>query len=126
MSTEEKNQWQDQLEDIVDTGEIAYSLFWDTGGPGGGAGLETIYKYAGLYFGYTSDLELQGPFDSFEGALTDYFTFVTNAVESITCTSMSAKDLVPRLQYGSDIEHTLTINGERWKVTASGEFRRVE
>jgi hypothetical protein len=118
--------WDDKLEEIAEDGEIVFALWWDSGAPGPGADREVVYKYQGQYFLVTSDPELYGPYGSVASAIGGFET-VGPATEGISCTEMSTEELVALLEYsGGGEEITLTINGEKWKGTLSGELIRDE
>ena len=48
---------------ILKEGKTVYSLFWDSGGPGGGAGDENIIKFKNQYWAFSEYTSLSGPFD---------------------------------------------------------------
>ena len=57
---------------VCEGGECAFSLHWDSGGPGAGAGVESIYKFKNQYWYYSVDNDLSGPFDSLTEALDGF------------------------------------------------------
>ena len=56
------------LDTIINEGECVYSLCWDTGGPGSGAGVERVYRWNNLYAVCLDD-EHYGPYGSLPEAV---------------------------------------------------------
>ena len=56
-------------ERISEQGERVFSLHWDSGAPGIGAGMDSIYKFKNQYWNYSFDNEVSGPFDSLTEAM---------------------------------------------------------
>ena len=110
---------------ILKEGETVYSLFWDSGGPGGGAGSETIIKFKNQYWAFTEYTGFSGPFDELEYALTSDFITVTSATQSVYSSELSAERIAELLE-PFDLEYTkrLIINGKDWVITTEGEFMR--
>jgi len=110
---------------ILKEGKTVYSLFWDSGGPGGGAGSETIIKFKNLYWTCNDYSGFSGPYDALEYALSSEFTTVTSATQSIYCSELSISEIVELLK-PFDIEFTkrLIINGRDWVITTEGKFMR--
>ena len=106
-------------------GKTVYSLFWDSGGPAGGAGCETIKKFKNQYWAFTGDTGFCGPFDALEYALTSDLITVTSATRSVYSSELSAKRIAGLLE-PFDIEYTkrIEINGSDWVITTEGEFMR--
>ena len=58
------------LDTIINEGECVYSLCWDTGGPGSGAGVERVYRLNDLYaVCLDDDDEHYGPYRSLPEAV---------------------------------------------------------
>ena len=110
---------------ILKEGKTVYSLFWDSGGPAAGGGCEFVQKFKGLYWKYTGCGGLSRPFDDLEYALSDEFTTVTSATQCISCTELSAREIVEFLE-PFDLEHTkrIVINGQDWVITLEGDFMK--
>ena len=53
------------LEAIIEDGNVVAEHHWDSGGPGAGAGVVSVYKYRGCYFGL-NDVAWYGPFDTLD------------------------------------------------------------
>lgn len=56
-------------EQIIDNGEIVYSLFWDSGAPGAGAEYEYIYHYDDKYYPVLSYDDSMVAYNTLEEAL---------------------------------------------------------
>ena len=110
---------------ILKEGKTVYSLFWDSGGPGGGAGSETIIKFKNQYWAFTEYTGFCGPFDALEYALTSDFITVTSATQSVNSSELSAERIAELLE-PFEIEYTkrIEINGRDWVITTEGEFMR--
>ena len=110
---------------ILKEGKTVYSLFWDSGGPGGGAGDEIIIKFKNQYWAFSEYTGLSGPFDELEYALSSDFITVTSATQSIYSSELSAERIAELLE-PFDLEYTkrLIINGKDWVITTEGEFMK--
>ena len=110
---------------ILKEGKTVYSLFWDSGGPAGGAGCETIKKFRNQYWAFTGDTGVYGPFDDLGYALTSDFITVTEATQSVYSSELTIPEIVELLE-PFDIEYTkrIVINGRDWVITTEGEFMR--
>ena len=110
---------------ILKEGKTVYSLFWDSGGPCGGAGSETIKKFRNQYWAFTGDTGFYGPFDAMEYALSSELITVTEATQSVYSSELTIPEIVELLE-PFDIEYTkrLEINGRDWVITTEGEFMR--
>jgi hypothetical protein len=89
----------------------AFSLDWDSGGPGAGAGTEVVYRLAGKYLYLSSTYGWTGPFDTLDEAYGDIF--VSAATQSIWCSEWSEEEVIARmtLNGGPPVLH---INGNPW------------
>jgi hypothetical protein len=111
---------------VLEAGEIAYKLYWDSGGPGAGADFEIIYKYLGKYFRAASDEPMDGPHDSLNEVLDDRYLTVTDASEAIWCTEISAEEIVKRIELCEVMDgHRLSINDISYEVD-SGRLKKVK
>jgi hypothetical protein len=110
---------------ILEEGKVVYSLFWDSGGPGGGAGSETIVKFKNQYWAFTGSAEFFGPYDAMEYALSSEFITVTEATQSVYSSELSAEEIAELLE-PFEIEYTkrLIINNKDWVITTEGEFMK--
>jgi len=110
---------------ILKEGKTVYSLFWDSGGPGSGAGSEAVIKFKDLYWTCTDYAGFSGPYDALEDALSSEFTTVTSATQRIYSSELSIAEIVELLE-PFDIEYTkrLIINDRDWVITTEGEFMR--
>ncbi len=116
--------YDDLIEQITEEGNEVFSLEWDSGGPGAGAGCEYVYRWRGKFAATSLDDCNPGPFNSLDEALAanDLFT-VTSATTSIRCSLLTAKALAKRLQCQDD-GHAIEINGELWVYHNEGGFTK--
>lgn len=117
-------EWDDS-EAIFEEGEKVYSLYWDSGAPGAGAGYESVYKWNDRYYLLLSDGDgADEPFDTLREAIdAGELTYVNSAMQEITSTELSAAEIVAMLNNDeSDPVERLTINGELWQRDASGTW----
>ena len=122
FESEEEQDIDSRLEEIADLihteGDQAYSVYWDSGAPGVGAGVDSIVRFRGLYFSNTEVEGVEGPFPSLDGALSMTFFMVTQAIVRINSDELSAADIASRLiayDIADEEQHRLTINGEPWQ-----------
>ena len=118
-------------------GELLFSLEWDSGGPGAGAGIECIYRLRGHYFFQSLDFGLGGPFATFEdpveyvvGMGEDGSIPVNSATREITCSIWGVDELVQRLDLAMcEAGFDLVLNGESFRLEVLGdgtrELRRI-
>lgn len=105
--------------------ELVWCVAWDSGAPGGGAGVERVYRLDGTYYYCSSSGDDLGPFDSLQKTLLDNELIrVTDTIVSVDCPELSAEEiakmLVPdELNYG----YELSINDESWAFCEPGVFR---
>jgi hypothetical protein len=111
---------------IHEQGDVVFSLAWDSGGPGAGAGVDCIYKYRD-YFWRLDDFGLAGPFSDFEDALWGEYIAVSSATESIECSEWSTEELIQKIKpIGLDDNVNITINGEGWQLDPDGNIIRKD
>jgi hypothetical protein len=118
----------DDSDAIFEEGEKVYSLYWDSGAPGAGAGYESVYKWNGQYYLLLSDGDDENePFDTLREAIdAGELTYVNSAMQEITSTELSAIDIVAMLNNDkSEPAERLTINGELWQRDARGSWLPV-
>jgi hypothetical protein len=61
-------EWVETCNDLVrEEGRLVGEHHWDSGGPGAGAGIDSIYLFRGLFFG-DDDTGCFGPFENFADA----------------------------------------------------------
>lgn len=92
-------------------GRSVFSLEWDSGGPGGGAGIETVYRISGKYLYLSNTYGWTGPFDTLDDAYGHIF--VTDATQSIDCSEWSDEEIIGRMQLTGG-PPVLYINGTAW------------
>jgi hypothetical protein len=115
------------VEQIVENGEEVFSHSWDSGGPGAGAGCESVYKWKGKYATGSLDNDQLGPFTSLRKALKTpeaSLTQVSDATTDISCSELSAAQLVKLLECYQDGLEVL-VNDEVWVYRAGAwQFER--
>jgi hypothetical protein len=110
-------------ERIREQGECVCSIHWDSGAPGSGAGVDSIYKFKDEYWLY-SDGDLSGPFEFLAEAMDGFG--ITDATESIYSTEVTATELATRVElYDPSSGHRIEINGEQWEVSPDGKLERA-
>jgi quinol monooxygenase YgiN len=92
-------------------GTAVFSLDWDSGGPGAGAGTETVYRVGDHYLYLSSTFGWEGPYETLDdayGCIT-----VTGATQSIWSGEWDEDEIVARIQLydGPPVIH---INGSPW------------
>lgn len=105
------------VEAIVESGERVYSLSWDTGGPGGGAGAEHVYALDGLYAVVLDDGESFGPYQSLQEAISEHEQLswvgpATTEIESSELKTAEIEVLLRPLEGVDEPTLNLKINGE--------------
>lgn len=122
MTTDENTK-----EEVIEHGTPVYRLYWDSGGPGAGADNEWVYAYQGsFYVSLSYEAELFGPYETLEEAAKFAELFSVNESTEEIETIVAAEDLVKRLEYQGDRDHTFIINGSKWRVSAEGVFSPEE
>lgn len=110
---------------VLEEGELVYSLYWDSGGPGAGAEYESVYLWEGQYFAVLSyEEEMQGPFATLREAIEACeLTYVNEAVEAIDSTELRAAEIAALLRTDAETSlQRLTINNEEWQRTDDGRW----
>ena len=120
---------EDELEQLIDENEPAYSIYWDSGAPGAGAETERIYRWGEGYIALLSYDVVETVFPTLRAALdATEIHGVSSATKRVNSSELSSEELVdvlePRLQRDDEVE--LVVNGERWRVTKEGRFERVK
>ncbi len=68
---------------VLEEGELVARKEWDSGGPGGGAGVVTVYEFRSCFFG-VSDEDFRGPFDDLDEACDSVgLKAITSATQTI-------------------------------------------
>ena len=107
---------------VHEQGEVVFSLSWDSGHPGAGAGADCIYKFRDYFWRY-DDFGLAGPFADFEEALWEDYIPVTSATESIRCSEWPMKKLIQKLKPCElEEDHDIIINGQKWRMSPDGNL----
>ena len=99
---------------IIKRGEVVLSYYWDSGGPGAGAGVEQIFCFEGCYAVASEYEGLLGPFDSLIQAIEETkILSIGDSGERIECASLSVAQIIDLLHmYCSGNEPILLINGQ--------------
>jgi uncharacterized protein (TIGR02996 family) len=111
---------------IIEEGEMVYELEWDSGGPGAGAGVNSVHHWKGKYVS-SSDNGHEGPFNSLDEALEedDGLLCVNSATGCINSSVMSAKEIAKRLVCYEKDGFEVQINGQYWVYrAATNDFKR--
>jgi hypothetical protein len=112
------------VDQITEKGTVVYSLEWDSGGLGAGAGEESVYEWNRQFAVTSLDYCEPGPFNSLEEAITaNSLLFVNSATVSITCSLWSAPKLAKQLECDED-GCRVSINGQLWIYSEKGGFTR--
>jgi hypothetical protein len=116
LDREDRDFWLDELGELVwRFADQVFSLEWDSGGPGAGAGTETVYRLADKYLTSSFDFGWGGPHVSLDDA---YGTIVvTGATREIWCSEWTEEEIIARMEL-SDPPPAITINGTRWPFEA--------
>jgi hypothetical protein len=107
-------------------GKRAFYLFWDSGGPGGGAGQDAVYEFLDEYWPYSGDEGLGQPYRTLKEALKTQFTGITSATGEVSCEGMSPKALLAILDTGVEAGHVVTINGLNWEGGKKRKWKLLE
>lgn len=115
-----------EREDITEYGEQVYSLFWDSGGPGGGAEYEYIYRYQGYFYPILSyDYDVQ-PYSSLGEALRESeLSTLLDACEEIEFPPEYRNQIMPLLNYAGEDGRDIRINGEVWFVAPKIGLKKI-
>jgi len=107
---------------IHEQGEVVFSLSWDSGNSGAGAGADCIYKFRDHFWRY-DDFGLAGPFADFEEALWEDYIPVTSATKKIYCSAWHTKKLIQKLKPAElEEDHDININGQKWRMSPDGNL----
>lgn len=115
--------WMDGLlEQVHATGRLVFSLYWDSGGPGAGAGYENVYELAGKYLYSSDSFGWTGPFDSLDDAYGSIF--VSEATREISSTVWDEDEIIARIDLHGEPDG-LRINGTVWPLEHLEHRNRV-
>lgn len=114
---------------VTDHGHPVFVLEWDSGGPGGGAGTESVHSFQDFYFTTSVDFAFAGPFDTLEEGLKHLGVLskngrirVNDATREIRCRAWTDEELIKRLDLESfDLPEALALNDRGWTAE---ELRR--
>ena len=111
-------------EELVTEGNPVYSIWWDSGAPGPGAGVEVIWEMGGSYYGILSSEDYPiGPFESMTDAMkaTEMDLIMSGATE-IDSSEMGDTELVAILRSENEPGFEVTINGVEWQLNLAKQF----
>jgi hypothetical protein len=113
-----------ELEAIIEDGQCAYSVSWDTGGPGGGSGCERVYTLNGAYAVALDDGENSGPYSTLLDAVgaTEQLYMVGPATTEIESKELNTEEIISLLKpfEGADEPALqIRINGEACTIQSS-------
>lgn len=124
MTQRKTTNWQKRVHNIADHGKIVATYLWGWVNTLVGPDSDFVYKYRGRYFVVTFDREMLGPHRTLQDLLQqEELLRVTPDTLAITCTELTADQLLPYLHLDCDDEVLFTINCECWLAT-SGQLRR--
>ena len=110
------------IETVVSEWDVVYTLAWDSGAPGPGAGVEFIYKSEGKYVAILEG-DLIGPCDNLVDVLDQSeLNLVLSGVTNIECSEMSSEELAAVLHSHNDPGFQLLINREKWELGLAQKF----
>jgi len=119
------DEFEDEFEFIKENGELVFSLEWDSGAPGAGAGIESVYRWNNKFVVSSLDDCNPGPFASLENALeANALLNVNAATRRVFSSLLPTNDLAKQLRC-REMGLTILINGETWISSATGRFRRA-
>ncbi len=114
-------------EKIIKRGKVVLSYYWDSGGPGAGAGVEQAFCFEESYAVASEYEGPLGPFDSLLQAIEQTnILSISGASEKIECESLSVAQIIDLLQmYCNEDEPVLDINGQVCEFDrATGGYRQ--
>ena len=101
------------VDEILEKGATAFSVAWDSGGPGAGSDLEQILSFDGSYYVFVSSDDDHGPYPTLQSAISSKeLEFISGAVYSVESNEISVDDLRSILR-ASEPGIAITINGVR-------------
>ena len=121
---DERDDDEELIERITEEEECVCSFHCNSGGPGAGAGVESICKFKNEYWYYSINNGLLGPSKSLAGAMDGLG--VTDATERIYCAELTAAELAKQVDlYDPSPGHRVEINGEEWEVSQDGKLEHA-
>lgn len=111
------------VEDLVDNVDPAFTLEWDSGAPGPGAGYVGVYPWGDGFVIYNDSVGGESTvYPSLRAAVVDGEAgYVTPASTEIECPSLPAADVAALLTHEGLERVQVTINGELWEAPAATE-----
>jgi|SRR5579875_146550 len=107
--------------------QLVWGVFWDSGGPGAGAGYEEVYLKDGKYYYEDSSSGYRCRASDLQKLLRRAgLNVVNNATVSIDSPVLSAEEIVAMLEVCMDEGYGVRINDEEWVCVAPGVLVREE
>lgn len=85
-------------------------------------GYDYIYQYQDAYYLVFEGCDPEGPYETLQEASQFAELFSVNEATREIETILAAEELVKRLEYSGDQDHTILINDSKWRVSAEGVF----
>jgi hypothetical protein len=130
---EEEYDVHDQIYDLFysDLVDDVFDYFWDSGGPGAGADVESVYRLDKYYFARSSVDGLIGPFPNLTTALekiilitNDGRIAVTEASRRFECSEWSTDELIARLDLDAfTTPPEISVNDKEWSIDDLREYQ---
>jgi hypothetical protein len=109
-------------------GDPVFSLEWDSGAPGAGAGIEQVFKAEGAYFKESMDFGVGGPYDTLEEAIgyADGRVLLNGATRAIHCSEWTHHELICKLDLESHgPPDTIELNGREWELETLRQYQKA-
>jgi hypothetical protein len=117
---------EDELERLLEEEEPVYSVVWDSGNPGAGAGAERVYRWKGGYLAVTDDGERDAVYPTLRNAIEGAeLNRVTEATVEISSSDLTSEEIAAMLSTFDEGRYQVRIHGEKWATDGSGGFRRA-
>lgn len=109
------------LTDLVfEKGVKVFSLDWDSGGPGAGAGTEEVYQCFNRFWPCSGTFGLSDPCETLGEALKGDIGAITDATTEVWCSPLAPAEIAKLLHVCGKPPFSFTINGEPWRVSKAG------
>lgn len=117
---------EDELDRLIEEEEPVYSVAWDSGSPGAGAGAELVYRWKGGYLVLSDQDAADALYPTLGDAIQETeLHLVTGATQKIRSSELTSEEIAAMLRTVDQGRYQVLINGERWATDGSGGFRRA-
>lgn len=99
---------------VLEEGKTVFKNTWERGGPQPAAGVESVLKWGGCYWGHDSEGTLKGPCATLDEALFDGATYLAPITRAIDCTEWGTDKVLSRLWTNGPLDHEFELNHEPW------------